>query len=86
MIDTGWQYEAIVTNLEWEPIDLCRFYNQRCCLYRPNRDKRFQGQRIMKKSNKITWEITVPIEWGSDYPHVDSQSQLHWNPIHLLTG
>lgn len=30
--DTDWQYEAIVTNLEWEPIDLWRFYNQRCCM------------------------------------------------------
>jgi len=32
IFDTDWQYEAIVTNLEWEPIDLWRFYNQRCCM------------------------------------------------------
>lgn len=32
VLDTDWQYEAIVTNLEWEPIDLWRFYNQRCCM------------------------------------------------------
>lgn len=32
VFDTDWQYEAIVTNLEWEPIDLWRFYNQRCCM------------------------------------------------------
>ncbi len=32
VFDTDWQYEAMVTNLEWEPIDLWRFYNQRCCM------------------------------------------------------
>jgi hypothetical protein len=32
VFDTDWQYEAIVTNLEWEAIDLWRFYNQRCCM------------------------------------------------------
>ena len=32
VFDEDWQYEAIVTNLEWEPIDLWRFYNQRCCM------------------------------------------------------
>jgi hypothetical protein len=32
LLDTDWQYEAIVTNLEWEAIDLWRFYNQRCCM------------------------------------------------------
>jgi len=32
VFDDDWQYEAIVTNLEWEPIDLWRFYNQRCCM------------------------------------------------------
>jgi len=32
VLDTDWQYEAMVTNLEWEPIDLWRFYNQRCCM------------------------------------------------------
>jgi len=32
IFDTDWQYEAIVTNLEWEPIDVWRFYNQRCCV------------------------------------------------------
>lgn len=32
VFDTDWQYEAIVTNLDWEPIDLWRFYNQRCCM------------------------------------------------------
>jgi len=40
MFDTDWQYEAIVTNLEWAPIDLRRFYNQCCCMmnYIPNGD------------------------------------------------
>ncbi|MBG9791102.1 transposase [Paenibacillus dendritiformis] len=32
LLDTDWQYEAIVTSLEWEPIDLWHFYNQRCCM------------------------------------------------------
>ncbi|WP_127581560.1 IS1380 family transposase [Paenibacillus koleovorans] len=32
VFDEVWQYEAIVTNLEWEPIDLWRCYNQRCCM------------------------------------------------------
>ena len=32
IFDTDWQYEAIVTDLEWEAIDLWRFYNQRCCM------------------------------------------------------
>jgi hypothetical protein len=32
LLDTDWQYEAIVTNLEWEPLDIWRFYNQRCCM------------------------------------------------------
>jgi hypothetical protein len=32
LLDTDWRYEAIVTNLEWEPLDLWRFYNQRCCM------------------------------------------------------
>ncbi|MDU0329507.1 IS1380 family transposase [Paenibacillus sp. 3LSP] len=32
VFDSDWQYEAMVTNLEWEPIDLWRFYNQRCCM------------------------------------------------------
>lgn len=32
VFDSDWQYEAIVTNLEWEPLDLWRFYNQRCCM------------------------------------------------------
>ncbi len=32
VFDDDWQYEAIVTNLDWEPIDLWRFYNQRCCM------------------------------------------------------
>lgn len=32
VFDEDWQYEAIVTNLDWEPIDLWRFYNQRCCM------------------------------------------------------
>jgi hypothetical protein len=32
VFDTDWQYEAVVTNLEWAPIDLWRFYNQRCCM------------------------------------------------------
>ena len=32
MLDTDWHYEAIVTSLEWESIDVWRFYNQRCCM------------------------------------------------------
>lgn len=32
VFDSDWQYEAIVSNLGWEPIDLWRFYNQRCCM------------------------------------------------------
>jgi hypothetical protein len=32
ILESDWQYEAIVTNLEWEPIDIWRFYNQRCCM------------------------------------------------------
>lgn len=32
IFESDWQYEAIVTNLEWEPLDLWRFYNQRCCM------------------------------------------------------
>jgi hypothetical protein len=32
LLDTDWRYEAIVTNLEWEALDLWRFYNQRCCM------------------------------------------------------
>lgn len=32
ILGTDWQYEAIVTNLEWKPIDLWRFYNQRACM------------------------------------------------------
>ncbi len=32
VFDSDWRYEANVTNLEWEPIDLWRFYNQRCCM------------------------------------------------------
>ncbi|MEW9674495.1 IS1380 family transposase [Ammoniphilus sp. 3BR4] len=30
--DFFWEYEAIVTNLPWEPIDIWRFYNQRACM------------------------------------------------------
>ncbi|MBW4085847.1 transposase, partial [Paenibacillus sp. S150] len=32
LLDTDWQYEAMVTSLDWESIDLWRFYNQRCCM------------------------------------------------------
>jgi hypothetical protein len=32
LLDTDWQYEAIVTSMDWESIDLWRFYNQRCCM------------------------------------------------------
>jgi len=32
VFNTDWQYEAMVTNLVWELIDLWRFYNQRCCM------------------------------------------------------
>ena len=27
-----WEYEAMVTNLDWSPIDIWRFYNQRACV------------------------------------------------------
>ncbi|MFY0546439.1 IS1380 family transposase [Brevibacillus sp. H7] len=30
--DFLWEYEAMVTNLAWEPIDIWRFYNQRACM------------------------------------------------------
>ncbi|MED4346474.1 IS1380 family transposase [Heyndrickxia coagulans] len=30
--DFLWKYEAIVTNMDWEPIDIWRFYNQRACM------------------------------------------------------
>lgn len=48
VFDTDWQYEAIVTNLEWEPIDLWRFYNQRCCMenYIKEAKKGFSIDRI----------------------------------------
>lgn len=32
LLDTDWQYEAIVTNLDGEAMDVWRFYNQRCCM------------------------------------------------------
>nr|WP_233184975.1 transposase [Paenibacillus sonchi] len=32
LLDTYWQYEANVTSMDWESIDLWRFYNQRCCM------------------------------------------------------
>lgn len=32
LLDTDWQYEAIVTNLDGEAIDVWRFYNQRCAV------------------------------------------------------
>jgi hypothetical protein len=32
VFDTDWQYEAMVTPLSWEPLDVWRFYNQRCCM------------------------------------------------------
>nr|WP_302473109.1 IS1380 family transposase [Heyndrickxia coagulans] len=30
--DALWKYEAIVTSMDWEPIDIWRFYNQRACM------------------------------------------------------
>lgn len=32
LYDFLWEYEAIVTNLDWSPIDVWRFYNQRACV------------------------------------------------------
>lgn len=33
MYDFLWEYEAIVSNLlDWDPIDIWRFYNQRACV------------------------------------------------------
>lgn len=32
VFDSDWQYEAMVTVMDWEPIDCWRFYNQRCCM------------------------------------------------------
>jgi len=30
LLDWGWRYECIVTNMGWSPEDVWRFYNQRC--------------------------------------------------------
>ncbi len=48
LLDTDWEYEAMVTNLDWEPIDLWRFYNQRCCMenYIKEAKRRFSISRI----------------------------------------
>jgi hypothetical protein len=27
--DSCWRYQALVTSLDWEPLDVCRFYNDR---------------------------------------------------------
>lgn len=32
ILESDWQYEAMVTNLDWQPIDIWRFYNQRACM------------------------------------------------------
>ncbi|MFC3773103.1 IS1380 family transposase [Paenibacillus sp. GCM10012303] len=32
VFDSDWQHEAMVTPLDWEPLDVWRFYNQRCCM------------------------------------------------------
>jgi hypothetical protein len=32
LLNTDWEYEAMATNLDWEPIDLWHFYNQCCCM------------------------------------------------------
>lgn len=32
LVDLLWEYEAIVTSLDWEAIDIFRFYNQRACM------------------------------------------------------
>lgn len=32
LFDFLWDYEAIVTTMDWEPMDIWRFYNQRACL------------------------------------------------------
>jgi hypothetical protein len=32
VFESDWAYEAIVTNLDWQPIDIFHFYNQRACM------------------------------------------------------
>lgn len=32
IFESDWDYEAIVTNLDWQPIDIFHFYNQRACM------------------------------------------------------
>jgi hypothetical protein len=32
VFDSDWKYEAMVTPLDWEPLDVWHFYNQRCCM------------------------------------------------------
>lgn len=32
IFEDDWEYEAIVTNLDWQPIDIFHFYNQRACM------------------------------------------------------
>ncbi|GER74415.1 hypothetical protein BpPP18_24820 [Weizmannia acidilactici] len=32
LFDFFWDYEAIVTTMDWEPMDIWRFYNQKPCL------------------------------------------------------
>lgn len=32
IFESDWDYEAIVTTLDWQPIDIFRFYNQRACM------------------------------------------------------
>lgn len=63
VLDTDWQYEAMVTNLEWEPIDLWRFYNQRCCMenYIKEAKRGFSVHRIAT-SNFTANEIDLLIK------------------------
>ena len=32
IFESDWDYEAIVTNLDWRPMDIFHFYNQRACM------------------------------------------------------
>ena len=44
MYDFLWEYEAIVSNLlDWDPIDIWRFYNQRACVENHIDDMHFRN-------------------------------------------
>lgn len=63
LLDTDWQYEAIVTSLEWESIDLWRFYNKRCSMenYIKEAKRGFSIDRIAT-GNFIANEIDLLIK------------------------